>query len=115
MASLISDTTCNPKIGSSSWEWIYQLFENEKPQVILDRKVVADDTLSNDSESWMDTVNSFLHRIVDHPKMFPYTNLVKCLLENVDIRDRQFVTRSRNFIGSLRPLDLKNMYKLPKP
>ena len=103
MAPLIMDTTCNLDIGSSVWEGIYQLFENEKPQVILDRKFVADDTSSNDSESSRDAANSFIHRIFSHPKMLLYTDLVRWVLENVDIRDRQFVTNNKNFIGSLRP------------
>ena len=81
MAPLILDTTCNPEIGSSSWEGIYQLFENKKPQVILDRRVLANDTLPNDSKSWMDTTNSFLHRIVARPKMLSYTDLVKLVLD----------------------------------
>ena len=98
MAPLISDTTCNLEIGSSSWEGIYQLFEKEKLQVILDRKYVADDNLFNDSESWTDTTNYFLDRIASRPKMIPYTDLVKWVLENVDIRDRKFVTRSRTII-----------------
>ena len=49
MAPLILDTTCNPEVGSSSWEGIYQLLENEKLQVILDRKFVVDYMFSNDS------------------------------------------------------------------
>ena len=76
---------------------------------------MADNSLSNDSESWTDTAKYFLHRIFARPKMLSYTDLLRWLLDNVDIRDRKFVTRSRTIIGSLRPLDLKNMYKLPEP
>ena len=51
MDPLISDATCNLNVVLSGWEGLYQLFENEKHQVILDRKVVANDTSSNDAKS----------------------------------------------------------------
>ena len=34
MSPLFSNTTCNKDCGISSWETIYNIFEDEKPRVI---------------------------------------------------------------------------------
>ena len=40
-----------------------------------------------------DLACSFLHRIAARPKILPYTDMVKWVLDNVDIKNREFKTQ----------------------
>ena len=55
---------------------------------------------------------SFLHRIAARLKILPYTNMVKWVLDNADITNRQFKTRGQDLIGSFTAQDLRLMYHL---
>ena len=43
---------------------------------------------------------SFLHRIAPRPKILPYTDMVKWVLDNADIKNRQFKTQSQELTES---------------
>ena len=58
---------------------------------------------------------SFLHQIAVRPKILPYTDMVKWVLDNADITNRQFKTQGQGLIGSFTPQDLSLMYHLPEP
>ena len=86
MAPLYTDTTCNRDAGISTWEGMHNLLEEENPRVM---EVEATAGSHNSSEaSITELACSFLHRIAAKPKILPYTNLVKWILDNTDIRDR---------------------------
>ena len=113
MASLYADTSCNKDAGISTWEGMYNLLEDENPVVI---KVVAT-TGSKDSseENLRDLACSFLHRIAARPRILPYTDMVRWVLDSTDISDRQLRTPSEELIGSFTIEDVRLMYKLPEP
>ena len=58
---------------------------------------------------------SFLHRIVARPKILPYTDMIKWILDNADMDNKQFKIRGQGLIGSFAAQDLKLMYHLPEP
>ncbi len=88
MLPLFLDTTCNIDSGTSSWEAMYNLLENEGPRIIQ-TKATTNATTSS-WVSYFEATSSFLHRIVAEPKILPYTNMVKWTIDNINISDRAF-------------------------
>ena len=93
MSSLFSDTTCNKGCGSSSWEAMYKLFEDEKPRVIT--KVATTSASAT------------------RPKIIPYTDMVKWVSDHLNIEDRTFKYSKGKNIGSFKVEYLQAMYHLP--
>lgn len=113
MPPLFSHTTCTIGSGTSSWESIYQLLESEGPKVI--QRVSITNTTSSFESSNYEFDNSFLHRIVARLKILPYTNMVKWIIENINIIDNTFLTSRKTGIGSFTVEYLKKMYHIPYP
>ena len=79
-------------------------------------EVAATAGSSNSSEaSLTELACSFMHRIEARPRILPYTDMVKWVLDNTDISDRQFRTPGQELIGSFTTEDLRLMYHLPEP
>ena len=87
---MFMDTTCNREIGTSTWEAMYNILEEEQPR-ILEMKVTVDGCDSLDA-SMFETTCSFLHRIVAHSKIIPYTDMLKWVIDEADISNREFKT-----------------------
>ncbi|MCY6488288.1 hypothetical protein, partial [Actinobacillus pleuropneumoniae] len=49
------------------------------------------------------------------PKIIPYTDMIKWILDNVEMNNRQFKIQGHGLIGSFVAQDLKLMYHLPEP
>jgi len=113
MMPLYTDTTCTKDADITTWEGIYSLLEEEDPKVM---EVTATAGSRRSSEpSIIDPTCSFLHKIAARPKILPYTDMVKWILDSVDITNRQFKTQGQGLIGSFTPKDLRLMYHLPEP
>ena len=88
MTPLYTDTTCNKDAGITTWEGMYSLLEEEDPKVM---EVMATTGSHGSSEaSITDLACSFLHRIAARPKILLYTDMVKWILDSVDITYREF-------------------------
>jgi len=61
------------------------------------------------------TACSFFHCIAARPKIIPYTNMVKWVIDEVDILDREFNMRSQGVIGSFTLVNLRLMCHLLEP
>ena len=113
MDSLYADTACNKDAGITTWEGMYNLLEEENPVVL---KVAATTGSSNTLEATLkELACSFLHRIAARPRILPYTDMVKWVLDSTDISDRQFRTPTQELIGSFTTEDLRLMYHLSEP
>lgn len=99
--------------GTSSWESMYQLLESEGPKVI--QRVATKDVASSFEASNYEAASSFLHRITSRPNILHYTNMVKWIIENINITNRTFLTSRKTVIGSFTAKDLKKMYHIPDP
>ena len=97
----------------STWETMYDLLEEEEPRP-LETKVRTDGNVSSDA-SIFETACSFLHRIVARPKIIPYIDMVKWIIDQADILDREFKNSSQEVMGSFSPDNLQLMYHLLKP
>ena len=113
MIPLFTDTTCTRDVDISTWEGMYSLLKDENPRVMEVKATV--DSRGSSKASITELACSFLHRIVARPKILPYTYMVKWVLDNADIIDRQFKSQSQELIGSFTPYDLRLMYHLPEP
>src|ERR1700733_9791101 len=70
----------------------------------------------NSSEASLEELAcSFLHRIVARAKILPYTDMIKWILDNAELNNRQFKVQGHGLIGSFAAQDLKLMYHLPEP
>ena len=86
MASLYADTACNKDAGITTWEGMFSLLEEENPRVM---DVGATAGSSNSSEASLTELDcSFLHRVAARPRILPYTDMVKWVLDSTDITDR---------------------------
>ena len=83
---LFTDTTCNREGGTSTWEAMYNILEEVQPR-ILEEKIIVDGHDSLDA-SMLETTRSFLRHIATRPKIIPYTNMVKWVIDEADISDR---------------------------
>ena len=114
MAPLYTDTACNKDAGISTWEGMYRLLEEENPRIIKATAAVADAPRSSEA-SLEDLACSFLHRITSRPKILPYTDMIKWVLDDAELHHRQFKVKGHGLVGSFAAQDLKLMYHLPEP
>jgi len=99
MTPLYTDTTCNKDVGITTWEGMYSLLEEEDPKVM---EVTATASSHGSSElSITELACSFLHKIVARPKILPYTDMVKWVLDNADITYREFKAQNHELTKSL--------------
>ena len=101
MTPLFTDTTCTREAGISTWEGMYSLLEEENPRVM---EVTAITDVHGSSEaSLIELACSFLHRIAARPKILPYTDMVKWVIDNADRMDKKFRMWNQEVIGSFTP------------
>ena len=113
MTPLYMDTTCNKDVGITTWEGMYSLLDEENPKMM---EVTATAGSHGSFEvSIIELACSFLHRIAARPKIIPYMDMVKWVLDSVDITKIQFKTQGQGIIGSFTPQYLRLMYHLPEP
>ena len=100
-----------------TWEGVYNLLESENPKVTIAKVSVPDeDNSDSDSEITERTLaNSFLHRIAAREKIIPYYDVIRWVINSVEIKDRMFISASGASFGSFKAEDLKAMYHLPDP
>lgn len=80
---LFSDMRCTIDNSTSSWEIMYQLLESEGPKIIQS-KTTTDATTSSEA-SHFEAESYFLQRIAARPKILPYTDMVKWIIDNINI------------------------------
>ena len=79
-------------------------------------KVAAVTNSQGSSEASLEELAcSFLHRIAARPKILPYMDMIKWILDNADMDNRQFKIQGQGLIGSFAAQDLNLMYHLPEP
>lgn len=113
MAPLYTDTACNRDTGIATWEGMYNLLKEENPRVM--KVTVVAGSQSSSEASLEELAYSFLHRIAARPKILPYTDMVKWILDSREIKNRQFKVHGQGLIGSFAAQDLKLMYHLLEP
>lgn len=113
MIPIFSDTTCSRDGGTSTWETIYDLLEEEKPRPLV-AKATTGVHVSSDA-SYLKTESSFLHCIATRPKIIPYINMVKWIIDVVDFSDKEFNNSRQGIMGSFSADSLRLMYNLPEP
>lgn len=88
MTPLFTYTTYNQDVGTSTWESMYQLLEEEQLRII--EVTVTTDGRGSFDASLTELACSFLHHIATRPKIHSYTNMVKWIIDDIDISGREF-------------------------
>jgi hypothetical protein len=73
------------------------------------------DEYESDVDDLVDIKKSCLHKITSRPTVLPYYDMVWWIISHTDISTCTIVNSSRNIVGSFRPEDISNMYKLGPP
>jgi len=92
---------------------MYQLLEEENPRIM--KVTVTTDGCGSSKASLIELACLFLHRIVARPKVLPYMDMVKWIIDHADISDREFKTTNHKVMGSFSPNNLRCMYHFPEP
>lgn len=79
----------------------------------METTIIVDGRGSSDA-SQTELTCSFLHHIAARPKILPYTVMVKWIIDDADISNREFKTSSQEVIGSFTSNSLRLMYHLPE-
>lgn len=104
MTPLYTDTACNKDVGITTREGMYSILEEENPKMM---EVTTTASSHGSSEaSITELACSFLHRIAARPKILPYTDMVKLVLDSTNITNRQFKTQIQELAKSLFPQNL---------
>ena len=114
MAPLYTDAACNKDAGISTWEGMYKILEEENPRIIKVTAAIAGASRSSEA-SLEDLACSFLHRIAARLKILPYIDMIKWILDDAELANRQFKVQGHWLVGSFAAQDLKLMYHLPEP
>jgi hypothetical protein len=102
---IISDTMPHTIDSIKSWTQISKLLEYEFKNS------------HTDSENhFRNIAESELHKIVVHPRLMAYNDMISWALEKVDILTRSILNDQGVIVGSFRPEHIQVMYKLsPNP
>jgi len=102
---IISNTTPHAIDSIKSWTQISELLEYEFQNSHID----------SENQFW-DIVESELHKIMVHPRLMAYNDMISWALEKVDILKRSILNDQGVIAGSFRPEHVQVMYKLsPNP
>jgi len=85
---------------------MYNLFEEENPIVEAVKKATFD-VSSSCKTNFSNVTNSFLHRIFACPKILPYADMIKWMIDNVNIEDITFLMSGKMIVGFFKVLDFE--------
>jgi len=113
MVLLFFDTMCSKDLGTTTWEAIYNLLEEEHPRPLKTKATT--DSQESSNASYFEMACSFLHCIAIQPKIMQYTDMVKWVIDEEDIADQTFRNHTQEVMGSFSADNLRIMYELQKP
>ena len=110
---IFADIVCSTDGGATSWEVIYNRLEDDRPKIIVIK--VTTDSIKHSRVKFKDTTSSFFCRIGETAKIHPYTDMIRWVVENICIEDKQFRNSKMELMGSFKAKDLKQMYHILDP
>lgn len=99
LPTLFTNTTCTPDARTSTREAMYQFFEDEELRV-MERVVTIEDSYPVFDTTYNDLANSFLHRIVSRSNIFPYIDMIRWVLNHINIANKNFMNKRNTVTGS---------------
>ena len=88
-------------------------FLNMKGQKSQKRTVTAEDRVLVSEITYSDVANSFLHRIGTRQSIFPYMDMIRWVIDHMNIAARNFMTHRQMVIDYFTAKYLSAMYHLP--
>jgi len=113
LSPIFAHIVCNANGGVTTWEFIHNRLEDERPKITVIK--AKTDSVKPSGVQFKDSSYSFLHRIGARAKMLPYNDMIRWVVENLSIEDRQFKNSRMELMGSFKAEDLKQMYHIPNP
>lgn len=104
---LIADTTC-AGLGKTSWEGIYNL-------LIVEEEGAMARSTDKSKNTLCDLDNSFLHRIAASAKVLPYNDMVRWVIESINITNGAFYIAYGGMFRTFSAEDIKKMYNFQTP
>jgi len=104
MSPIFSDIVCSTDGGAKTWEVLYNRLEHEHPKITIIK--ATNDSMKTLGVKFKDATHSFLHRIGARNKILTYTNMIRWVVENLSIEDRQFRNSKMELMGSFKMKDL---------
>jgi hypothetical protein len=76
-----------------------------------------DDSSDNEKEDlttkYKIIIREKLHKVVARPRLLPYYDMIRWVLDHVDIPTRTIISEQKVTVGTFRLENLQTMYKLP--
>ena len=113
MSPIFFDIVCSANGGVTTWEVIYNRLEDKRPKITVIK--ATNDSIKPSVVQFKDAASSFLHRIGARAKILPYTDMIRWVVENLNIEDMKFRNSKMELMGSFKAEDLKQMYHIPNP
>jgi hypothetical protein len=102
-ATFYVDTTYKTRLKNClDWEEIYEFLEAGN----------FEDEYESDEDDFKDIKRSSLHKVATRPTILPYYDMVHWIISHIDIKTCTIVNHAQQVVGSFRPDDIVNMYKL---
>jgi len=107
MTPIFCDTVCISNGGATTWEVIYNRLDDEHPKITVTRATA--DSIRSSGLQFKDVAYYFLHRIGARAKILPYMDMIRWVVKNLTIQDRQFRNSRNELMVSFRAEDMKKM------
>jgi hypothetical protein len=77
----------------------------------------SDDSSDNEKDDmttkYKIVVQVDMHKVAARPRLLPYYDMIRWVLDHVDIPTRTIINEQKVIVGTFRPENLQAMYKLP--
>ena len=109
--ALVTDTSFLG-LGKTSLEGVYNVLEAEGPTIIQEGRATTDSNKKLES-TVKELASSYLHKIAARANVFPYNDLVRWVIESINITDTTFFTSGGRMFGSFKEKYINKLYHLP--
>jgi hypothetical protein len=112
-SDIISDTSPRSINTVKTWTQVSDILQRELINC-------SDDSSGNEKEDisikYKVVTQSEIHKIAARPRLLPYCDMIKWVLDHVDIPTRTIFNEQKVAVGTFRPEHIREMYKLsPTP
>jgi hypothetical protein len=106
----VSDTSPRSIDSVRNWSYISEVLQSELVNC-------SDDSSDNEKDDlatkYKIIIQAEMHKVAARPHLLPYYDMIRWVLDHVDIPTRTIISEQKVTIGTFRPEHLQAMYKLP--
>jgi hypothetical protein len=106
----ISDTSPRSVDSVRTWSYVSEVLQSQLVNY-------SDDSSDNETDDmttkYKIVVQAEMHKVATRPRLLPYYDMIRWVLDHVDIPTRTIISEQGVTVGTFRPESLQVMYKLP--